>query len=144
MKVIERNAEVYKAVRVIDGKLLSWMAPRKDREPLGLPAAWVVEYQAGKWVDANQQGTALFAWRHEPRADWIGDGEELWRATADVVDGVLGKNGWCPLTWLYNRAPSLAAFWRDPVKYLASRETVGSGDTIEGLWCSRIKLLERV
>lgn len=129
MKIIERNATVYKVVTERQGRLLSAMS-------FWLHRSWVVEYRPRRWTVSVKKGTALFAYALPP-AFKISGNEQLWRATADIVDGELGHGGHVFMTRLYDQARSLAAFWRHPTKHLHR-------DEVEGVWCKRIRLEEMV
>ncbi len=128
MKVIEKNATVWKVVTKRGRKKMSNLVD-------ALPAAWVVEYRKGRWTYPTQKDSALFAHTRQPIFPIWAD-EELWRCTADLVDGELGHNGRALMTWAYNAARTLAAFWSSPAA------SAGTGYT-NGTWCSRIRLEER-
>lgn len=131
MKVIEKNATVYKLVTRRGNTLLSWIEH-------ALPKPWVVEYRPGEWTYPIRKGSKLFAYAKE-KGIWIGHHDEVWRAEADIVDGELGHGERVLRTEFWHSARSLAAFWRNPAKYPERFR-----GTAKGVWCSRIRLEERV
>lgn len=131
VKVIERNARVWKVVRNVDGERLSGLK--------GLPKDWEVEYRPGRWTSPNKKSSALFAFRTRQQArQWTDEGE-IWKCKADIVNGELQLGKRIVYCGTFG-AQAFARFWRSTRKSALAETATGLEG---GLWCKRIKLEER-